>query len=118
MKREFQILCLGILAGVLILAGCATTAEKLKPETIPVVKDIAEYGGADAYGFGGDNAASRYYVNPHFYRMKSDENLVLIEGFKTYQQTAEWSCGACSALMVLWHFGVTDLSEWDIAVAM
>jgi len=118
MKREFQILCLGILAGVLILAGCATTAEKLKPETIPVVKDIAEYGGADAYGFGGDNAASRYYVNPDFYRMKSDENLVLIEGFKTYQQTAEWSCGACSALMVLWHFGVTDLSEWDIAVAM
>ena len=34
------------------------------------------------------------------------------------QQTTEWSCGNAVALMTLTHMGKTDLSEWDIAVAM
>lgn len=90
---------------------------KEKPETIQG-EDIDEYGGADSYGFAGDNAESRYYVNPDFYRMKSDENLTLIEGFKTYQQTAEWSCGNVTALMVLNHFGIADYTEMQIAQMM
>jgi hypothetical protein len=95
----------------------AEEPEKLKPETIQG-EDVDPYGGADSYGFAGDNASSRYYVNPDFYRMKSDENLTLIEGFKTYQQTAEWSCGNVTALMVLNHFGKTDLTEMQIAEMM
>lgn len=95
----------------------AVPVEKIKGETIPA-PDADENGGADAYGSGGDNPASRYYVNPDFYRMKSDENLTLIEGFKTMQQTTEWSCGNVTALMVLSHFGKTDITEYDLAVAM
>ena len=93
------------------------TPAKTKGETI-LAEDVDENGGADSYGGAGDNAASRYYVNPDFYRMKSDENLTLIEGFKTMQQTTEWSCGNVTALMVLNHFGKTDVSEYELAVAM
>ncbi len=74
--------------------------EKPKGETIPA-KDFDENGGADAYANAGDNPSSRYYVNPDFYHMKSDDELTLIEGFKTMQQTYEWSCGDATALMVL-----------------
>lgn len=111
------------LAAFLALAGCAAPAasapqaQKAKGETI-AAEDIDSYGGADAYASAGDNAASRYYVNPDFYTMKSDENLTLIEGFKTMQQTCEWSCGNVTALMVLYHFGKTDVSEYDLATAM
>ena len=89
---------------------------KAKPVTIPVKGDIDEFGGADAYDNGGDHPDSKYYVNPDFYNMKSDGDLTIISNFKTYQQTSEWSCGNAATLMVLEHFGVSDYTEWDIAV--
>ncbi len=92
-------------------------AEKPRPTTIPG-EDYDPEGGADAYAGRGDNPASRYYTNPDFYNLKSDENLTLIEGFETMQQTTEWSCGNVTALMVLNHFGVNDATEYDIALAM
>ena len=91
---------------------------KAKPEVIPATADIDEYGGADSYGFAGDNPKSRYYVNLDFYNMTSDEQLTIIQKFKTYQQTAEWSCGSVTALMVLNHLGIDRFSEWDIAASM
>ncbi|MDD2993275.1 MAG: papain-like cysteine protease family protein [Pygmaiobacter sp.] len=94
-----------------------TATEKPKGETIPS-EDFDENGGADAYANAGDNPNSRYYVNPDFYHMKSDDELTLIEGFKTMQQTYEWSCGDATALMVLNHFGKTDVTEYDLALAM
>ena len=75
---------------------------KLKPDFIEG-EDYDELGGADSYNFLGDNATSRFYVNPDFYRLKSDETLTLIEGFKTMQQTTEWSCGNAVSLMTLWN---------------
>jgi len=90
--------------------------EKLKPEFIVPDQDNDEYGGADVYDNGGDNSNSRYYVNPDFYRMTSDDQLTILEQFKTFNQTTEWSCGSASILMVANHFGFTDVSEWDIAV--
>ncbi|WP_419823916.1 LysM peptidoglycan-binding domain-containing protein [Anoxybacterium hadale] len=92
------------------------SVEKAKPVTIAPKTNIDESGGADAYDNAGDHAASKYYVNPDFYNMKSDDELTIISKFKTYQQTAEWSCGSATILMVLEHFGVSDYSEWDIAV--
>ncbi len=91
------------------------TGEKLKPEFI-VGEDNDEYGGADVYDNAGDNPDSRYYVNPDFYRMASDDQLTILEQFKTFNQTTEWSCGSASILMVANHFGFTDVTEWDIAV--
>lgn len=89
---------------------------KAKPQMITPKLDIDEAGGADAYDNSGDHPDSKYYVNPDFYNMKSNEEMTILSGFKTFQQTSEWSCGNATVLMVLEHFGVHDYSEWDIAV--
>ncbi|WP_042356814.1 C39 family peptidase [Bacillus rubiinfantis] len=91
--------------------------EKAKPEQIQS-QDYDKNGGADGYANAGDNKKSRYYVNPDFYNMKTDENLTIIPKFKTFIQTTEWSCGPATTLMVLHHFGKTDVTEMDIAKGM
>ncbi len=103
------------------LVACQSTpqteTEKQKPDVIDVT-DIDEYGGADGYASMGDNANSQFYVNADFYRLTSNDQLTIIPNFKTMQQTSEWSCGPASALMTLTHFGKTDLTEMEIAIAM
>ncbi len=94
----------------------ATAAIITKPQTILPKSNIDEEGGADYYDNSGDHFDSKYYLNPGFYNMKSDDELTIISNFKTFQQTSEWSCGSATILMVLEHFGVSDYSEWDIAV--
>ncbi|MCL1809202.1 MAG: dockerin type I domain-containing protein [Clostridiales bacterium] len=47
---------------------------------------------------------SPYYAHFDYYNMESSDNLVILENFKTQQQTTEWTCGLTSALMALeWH---------------
>lgn len=104
-------------AGYAVQSQAESIVKKFKGETIAAA-DMDEYGGADIAGGAGDNASSRYYVNPDFYRMKSDDQLTILTGFKTMQQTTEWSCGNATALMVLHHFGKTDATEQSIAEAM
>lgn len=104
-----------------VFTGCSKEASqvstKTKGETI-TSSDADELGGADSRANGGDNASSRYYVNMDFYNMKSDEQLTIIENFKTMQQTTEWSCGNVTALMVLHNMGKTDVTEMELAEAM
>lgn len=131
--RKGLCILLMLLMMVTVIAGCAPAAqpeeeaktaaeaeveeiEKQKPEFITANADLDEWGGSDSYGSAGDNSDSKYYVNPDFYRMTSDDELTIIEKFETYNQTSEWSCGSCSILMVLNHYGFTDITEWDIAV--
>lgn len=104
--------------GQKIVVNTKENVKKGKPEVISDGLNIQEYGGADSYEFAGDNPNSRYYSNPDFYNMTCDEQLTIIEKFKTHQQTSEWSCGCSTALMVLNHLGVKDYNEWDIAVKM
>ncbi len=96
--------------------GSSKAVAKAKPQMIEPKSDIDEYGGADYYDNAGDHPDSKYYVNPDFYNMKSDDELTIISNFKTFHQTSEWSCGNAMTLMVLEHFGIDDYSEWDIAV--
>ena len=121
MKKGISLLLTGVLAlttaGFAAQSQAANAVKKFKGAII-AAEDIDPDGGADSYGNSGDNPNSRYYVNPDFYRMKSDKNLTIIEGFKTMQQTTEWSCGNVTALMTLNHFDKTDLTEYDIALAM
>jgi len=112
-----------IIVALILFAACAlgifilsdTMKLKSKPETINKTVDIAENGGADFYNNIGDHADSQYYVNPDFYNMQSTDCLTIIEHFKTYQQTSEWSCGNAAALMVLENYGVSQYNEMDIA---
>lgn len=119
MKKGISLI---LVMAMVSLTGCTTSVSrgetvKAKPEVI-VGEDYDENGGADAYDNAGDNANSRYYVNPDFYNMKSDDQVKIIPKFKTMQQTTEWSCGNATALMVLNHFGKTDTNEMELAEIM
>jgi hypothetical protein len=54
---------------------------------------------------------SPYYAHFDYFNMKSGTSpvsggeLVILEGFKTIQQTTEWTCGLTSALMALEWYG-------------
>lgn len=52
-----------------------------------------------------------YYQALDFYSVKSNGTLTFLEGFKTYQQTTDVTCGPCCALMVLQHFN--KLGDYD-----
>ena len=131
MKR---ILTAALASSMLLLTACSDNSESkeaaTKQETETKVaaettdeatikgKDYDENGGADAYASAGDHADSRYYKAPDFFNLKSNDQLLLIENYQTMQQTTEWSCGPATALMVANHFGVTELTEMDIATQM
>jgi hypothetical protein len=59
-------------------------------------------------------ASSRYYRHPDFFNMQSDKTLTILSGFKTYEQTTEYTCGSCFPLMVLTHYGNTKWRELQI----
>lgn len=104
-------------SAVLSMPATTETPEKQKGAVIPT-NDISPDDGADSYANSGDNPTSRYYVNMDFYNAKSDDMLTIIPQYKTYQQTAEWSCGNVAALTALYHFGIETYTELDIAKAM
>ncbi|MDR3252545.1 MAG: hypothetical protein LBT35_03160 [Tannerella sp.] len=59
--------------------------------------------------------ASDYYQSIDFYTLKSGGSLTLIEGFKTYQQTTDVTCGPSCILMTLGHFGKSgNYGEMDL----
>lgn len=117
MKKNFIALILSIVMAVSLAAGCAApasqTEQKAKPEVISGT-DNDEYGGADAYAFAGDHQDSIYYSNPDFYNMQPSDSLTILTGFKTFQQTTEYSCGAASTLMALEHFGLGGHTEMEL----
>lgn len=118
MKKNLFALILTIVMVVTLFFGCsaapAGTVEKPMPEKI-AGEDNDEYGGADAYGNAGDHAASAYYGNPDFYNMESNDQLTILNNFKTFQQTTEYSCGAASALMALSYLKIDSYSEFALS---
>ncbi len=117
MKKSIPVIFLVILLIALPLAGCKKNAgsQKAMPLTI-AGEDIDEGFGANSYANSGDHEKSPYWNSPDFYRMKSNDQLTIIPEFATFQQTTEWSCGPCSILMTLHHYGIKSYTEWDIAV--
>lgn len=115
---------------MLILGGCNSKKEnstnapkkessaKVSEERLIAGTDYDKEAGADSYANSGDNKDSRYFKNPDFYDMKSDENLIIIQNFKTMQQTTEWSCGNATALMVLEHLKISGHDEMELATLM
>ena len=78
-------------------------SESFIPITQPVNGTI---GGAAAADSAGVHLGTGYYRYRDFYNQHSNGNLTIISGFKTYQQTSEYSCGPACALMMMYHFGV------------
>ena len=55
-----------------------------------------------------DVRESPYFPRFDFYNMKSGGSLVILENFKTFQQTTEETCGPACVIMVLEHYGMYD----------
>jgi hypothetical protein len=55
-----------------------------------------------------DVQGSKYYPVLDFYNMKSEGSLIILENFKTFQQTTEVTCGVACVIMVLEHYGMYD----------
>jgi len=111
MKKWFSGLAVLLSVGVTVsLVGCSLTqpaasqANYTNDNKIPFGSSV-ELGGAASVERQGDVKDSPYYKCPDFYNMKSTDTLTLLENFKTYQQTTEWTCGPASALMVMEWYG-------------
>jgi len=80
---------------------------------IPVIENLMDEEGA--YFFRGkmDIPNSRYYKPIDIYNMKSSGSLILLEKFKTYQQTSSYSCGCASLIMAIYHLDGTVIGEKD-----
>lgn len=90
--------------------------DSLTKHTIPYPPDYNTMAsGASSYQGMDDHVPSDYFKILDVYNMKSNKTLTIISNFKTYQQTTEYTCGACSALMVLYHNGETSYDEQTIA---
>jgi hypothetical protein len=74
--------------------------------------------GASSLGNKADHLDTPYFAQIDFFQRKSGGSLVILEKFRTYQQTREWSCGNAAGLMVLWHFGDTKYDELTLAKRM
>ena len=80
----------------------------------PVGYDLTSEG-ASSYENCGDHADSPYFLHPDYFAMKSTDTLTIITGYKTYQQSTEYTCGPAAILTVLNHYGNTDWDELKIA---
>ena len=99
----------------------AAAAEDRDLHTIPYPEKCgsrpAESGAASFRG-ATDHVQSRYYVANDFFHMNSDATLHILNQFKTYQQTTEYTCGAASSLMVLNWFGEEQYHEQAVAALL
>lgn len=116
MKRKKSIFALAITVLVASTSCGVNSREVEMGNTIPYPEeyDIEKDGASSYYGYG-EHRTSPYFVHPGFYNMKSNDTLTIIPEFETYQQTASYTCGACSSLMVLNNFENTDYKEMEIS---
>ena len=117
MKRDFWIakttnrlaVLFFFLAAFLTAVGCSSgTLPQKWPESDPVSGAAALQGKIRF-------ESSPYYPRHDFYNGGVTPMLKLIEGFRTCQQTTEYTCGAASLRMVLDHWGLADKSERALA---
>ena len=88
-------------AAVIESAVSPAYADEMK---IPYTVDLSPEDGADSVERAGDHQDSPYFRHPDFFHMEDTDTLTILTGFRTQQQTSEWSCGVSSVLMVLdWY---------------
>jgi len=92
--------------------GDASSGNYTDEMKIPYDGDMSEEDGADSVERWGDHDGSPYFSRIDFYNAKPTDTLVILEKFRTQQQTTEWSCGVTTALMVLdWYGKLGDYNE-------
>lgn len=75
--------------------------------------------GASSYNGAADAKNSPYFPKIDFYAMKSNTNgLTILNGYPTYQQTTETTCGPAAALTVLEYLGNRKYDEFMLSILM
>lgn len=92
-----------LLLSLVLLLFCAAQGYAFE-KTIPLPK-CAEIGGAASYEGLSNAPDSKYFAAQDYFTKKSEGSLVILSGFRTYQQSTETSCGPAAALMVLSYYG-------------
>ena len=127
-KRIIIILLLSLLIFIIltILFICLYASEKNKKKGIKIYKpnenqyieikqnmDKENDEGAKEYQGKHDILNSKYYHSYDFYNMKSSGSLILLEKFKTYQQTVSYTCGCASLIMAIYYLDKEAIGELD-----
>ena len=81
---------------------------------IKVLTRVSENDGAFVTQSKHDIYNSTYFNYLDIYNMKSSGSLILLEKFKTYQQTSEYSCGPASIIMAIHYLDGTILDEVEV----
>ena len=116
--RSKKFIFFNLIVIALVLIACSSQ-NNLSQNKIPIIQAVEENISGAASQEGKVNIKnSPYYKNIDFYNSSPTKTLVKLEKFKTYQQTCEWSCGACCALMALNYFNINNVSEKDLVEEM
>ncbi|MDY4540176.1 MAG: papain-like cysteine protease family protein [Allisonella histaminiformans] len=108
------LLCTGLLLCMGVSAFASADFTNDMKMTGPAKLTVAE--GAASIERQYDHQDSPYYAHPDIYHMKSTSTLTLLSGYKTFQQTSEWSCGPAAALTVLsWYHRADGWNEQKLA---
>ena len=75
--------------------------------------DIEGDEGAKEYQGKHDILNSKYFHSYDFYNMKSSGSLILLEKFKTYQQTTSYTCGCAALIMAIYYLDKEPIGEKD-----
>ena len=81
---------------------------------IKVLSRITEVEGAYVKQGKHDFLNSKYFNYIDIYNTKSSGSLILLEKFKTYQQTSEYSCGMAALIMAVYYLDGTILDEKEM----
>jgi len=109
----------------LILSGCGkksgsdTAASPVEKAAGAVLSFFNGSGGAAAEKGRNDVPSSPYFAAPDVYHMKNTDTRIILEHYRTYQQTTGYTCGPAAALTVVEHFlGKPKDSEMEMAKIM
>ena len=111
---------LKIIGGLVICGALFFGASTLLNSVTPTGDTTNSTGGGAAQFVGKqDIKSSPYFANPDIYNMKPNENLVLLEKFKTRQQITGYTCAPAVVAMVVEHFlGKLPHNEMEMAKIM
>ena len=82
---------------------------------IPIKEDLDD-NGASEYRKKLDKINSKYFKLINIYNAKSSGSLILLEKFKTYQQTSSYSCGCASLIMAIYYLDSIIIGEHDYSI--
>ena len=83
---------------------------------IPIISNVSETDGASKIQGKYDIPNSKYFKYIDIFNMKSSGSLLLLEKFKTYQQTSEYTCGEAALIMAINYISGDVLNETDLAI--